>query len=82
MSTDGAAAGFRNGFSSDFRSKHRVDPVPPVADGFMADIDAALVQKILDVSKRKGKADVYHHRRADYSGVGFEMPKRERFVIR
>ncbi len=37
-------------FSSDFRSKHRAEPIPPISDGFMADIDPAFVQQIFDIS--------------------------------
>ena len=31
----------------------------------MADIDAAFVQQIFHISKRKRKPDVHHHRQAD-----------------
>ena len=31
----------------------------------MADINAALMKKIFDVAKRKGKSDIHHHRQAD-----------------
>jgi len=33
------------------------EPLPPEPDGFMADVDAALVQQILDVAERQGKPD-------------------------
>jgi hypothetical protein len=32
---------------------------------FMADVDAALMQQVLDVSERKGKANVQHYRQAN-----------------
>ena len=41
----------------------------------MADIDAALVQKVLDVSKRKRETDVHHDRQADDLGACLEVTK-------
>lgn len=35
----------------------------------MADVDASLVQPILDVSERKRKANVHHHRQPDNFGA-------------
>ena len=54
--------------SSDLSGKHRAKPVPPKPNRFVADIDAALVQQILDISKRKWKPDIHHHRQADDLG--------------
>jgi hypothetical protein len=34
----------------------------PEPDWFVADVDLALVQDVLDVAKRKWKPDVEHHR--------------------
>jgi len=45
----------------DLSSKQRTKPVPPHPHGFMANIDTALEQKILYVSKRKWKAYIHHH---------------------
>ena len=41
----------------------------------MADVDAAFVQKIFHVPKRKRKPDVHHHRQADHLRAGFEVAK-------
>jgi len=41
----------------------------------MADVDAAFVQKIFDIPKRKRKPDVHHHRQADHLRAGFEVAK-------
>jgi len=41
----------------------------------MADVDAAFVQKIFDIPKRKRKPDVHHHRKADHLRAGFEVAK-------
>ncbi len=45
----------------------------------MAHIDASLVQQIFDITKRKRKPDVQHHRQADDLGTGFEVFERGRF---
>jgi len=37
---------------ADLGSEHGAEPVPPEPDRLMADVDAALVQQILDVAKR------------------------------
>ena len=42
----------------------------------MADIDAALVQQVFDVSKREWKSDVHQHAQLDDLGRGFEVPER------
>jgi hypothetical protein len=47
----------------------------------VADLDATLVQKILDVAERQREADVEHHRQADDLGAGLEVPEGERLVI-
>ena len=39
----------------------------------MADVDAPLVQQILDVPERQREPDIQHHRQADDLGAGFEV---------
>ena len=60
-------AGFHplNPSLSDLGRKHRTEPVPPVSHRFMADINAAFVQQIFDISKGQRERDVQHHRQAD-----------------
>lgn len=41
--------------------QERAKPVPPEANCFVADIDAALVQQVLGVPKRRGEPDIEHH---------------------
>jgi hypothetical protein len=41
----------------------------------MADLDAAFVQKILDISEREREPDVEHHRQADDLRAGLEVPE-------
>lgn len=49
----------------DHSREHRAEPKPPKSDGFIADVDASLVQQIFDVPQRRWKADVEHHSKAD-----------------
>ncbi len=58
---------------SDLGGKHRAEPVPPISDGFMADIDTTLVQQVFDITKRKRKSDVQHHRKTDDLRTGLEV---------
>ena len=62
-------------FLADLCGKLRTKADPPETDRFMADVDAAFVQKILHVTKRKRKPDVHHHRQADHLRAGFEVAK-------
>lgn len=45
----------------------------------MANVDAALVEQILDIPKRQREANVEHHRQADDLGAGLEVLKRGKF---
>ena len=54
-----------NPFSSDLRGKQRAKPVPPKSNRLVADLDAALMQKIFDIPKRKWIAHIRHNRQAD-----------------
>ena len=45
----------------------------------MADIDATLVQQILNIPKRKWISNVHHHRQADDLGAGSKVPKGAEF---
>ncbi len=46
---------------ADLRRKPRPEPVPPGANRFMADIDAAFVEQIFDLPQRKRIPDIHHH---------------------
>lgn len=58
---------------SDLRSEHRTEPDLPEPDGFMANVDAALMQQIFDLPQREREAHVHHHRKADYLGQRDEV---------
>jgi hypothetical protein len=49
----------------DLRGEQRAKSVPPEPHRFVADVDAALVQQVLNIAKRKGKAKVHHHCQAN-----------------
>jgi hypothetical protein len=49
-------------FTADFSGEHWAKSIPPVPHRFVADVDAALVQQVLDIAERKGKANVHHDR--------------------
>lgn len=58
---------------ADFSGKHRANPIPPKTDGFVAHVDLAFMQKVLDISKRERKPDIQHHRWADDFRRCFEI---------
>jgi hypothetical protein len=45
----------------------------------LADLDAALVQEILDISEREREPDVEHHRQSDDLGVRLAVSERGAF---
>ncbi len=57
----------------DLGGKHRAEPMPPVSDRLVADIDAPFVQQILYVPERQREPDVQHHRQADDLWARFEV---------
>ncbi len=52
-------------FLTDLARKQGTKSIPPIADCFMADINAAFMKKIFDIAKRKRKPDIHHHRKAN-----------------
>jgi hypothetical protein len=69
-----------NPTAADLASKHQAKSVPPEPDHLMANVDAALVQQVLHITKRKWEPDVQHHRQADDLGGGLEVAKGARFA--
>jgi len=57
----------------DLGGKHRTKPVPPEPHRFVAEVNAALKQQILDLPQRQRIADVHHHRQADDLGRTIEI---------
>lgn len=60
----------------DLGGEHRTELVAPTPDGLVADLDAALVQQVFDVAKRKREANVQHNRQANDLRAGFEVLER------
>ena len=58
---------------ADLRREPRTEPVPPGANRFMADIDAAFVEQIFDLPQRKRIPDIHHHGQADDLGGRLEI---------
>jgi hypothetical protein len=56
--------------------EHRAKPVPPEPDGLVADVDPALGQQILDVSKRQRVSHVHHHDQIDDLWRAVEISER------
>ena len=54
--------------SPDVAGKHRTEPVPPKADGFVTQIDAALEQEVFDVPQRQRKPHIHQHDQSDDLG--------------
>ena len=64
----------RDPFAADLGGEHRAEAVPPEPHDLAVDLDAALMQEILDVAQRQRVADVEHHRQADDLWAGLEVP--------
>lgn len=62
-------------------SKYLTETVPSVAHRLMRDIDAPLVEEILDVLQRERIANIQHHGQADDFRGGFELSEEGRDVI-
>ena len=60
---------------SDFGCEQWSKPVPPVANGFVADINASLEQEIFDMTQREWEANGHHDCEADDLGGCFEISK-------
>ena len=75
-------AGFRTLYPalSDLSGEHRPEAMPPISDGFMADINAPFVEQIFHIAKGQRKPDVHHHRQADNLTTCFEIAKWIRFA--
>jgi len=65
-----------NPFPPDLRCKHRAKPVPPEADRFVADIDAAFMQQVFYIPERQRETNAQHHRETDDLWAGFELLER------
>lgn len=71
------SAGFHSFDTSfpDLVGEHRPEPVPPKPNGFVAHINAALVQKVFHVPQRQREPHVQHDRQANDLWAGLEIAK-------
>ena len=51
--------------AADLGGEDWAEAAPPEPHGFMADLDASLVQQVFDVAQRERKADLHHYRQAN-----------------
>ena len=58
---------------ADLRGKQLTEPVPPVAHGLVADVDATLDQQVLDLPQRQREANIHHHSEPDHFGQAVEI---------
>ena len=66
-------------FLADLCGKYRAKSVPSKSNGFVAYVDAAFVQKILNIPQRERKTHIHHHGQADDLGARLEATKGETF---
>src|SRR6056297_446378 len=64
---------------ADLGSEQRTEAMPPEPHRLVADLDTALMQKILDVPKREREPDVHHHRQTDDLAARLEVLEWVRF---
>ncbi len=64
---------FLDTFAADFSGKHRAKSIPPVPHSFVADVDPALAQQVLDIAERKWKSNVHHDRQTDDLGAAVKV---------
>src|SRR5882757_5458324 len=55
----------RDASLADLAGKQGAKPVPPKANGLMADVDPALGQEVLDVAEQERISHVHHHHQTD-----------------
>src|SRR5680860_151120 len=53
----------------------RSEPQPPQPDRLLADVNAALMEEVFDVSKRQREADIHHHGQSNDLGRRLKVPK-------
>lgn len=61
-------------FLANLGCRRRAAPVPPQTNGLMANVNAALVKQVLDISKRKREANVHHDCQTKDFRAGSKVP--------
>ena len=62
-------------FRADLSGKQQAKSVPPKSNRLIADVDAAFVQQILHVPKRKRKPNIHHDGQTDDLGARLKVAK-------
>ena len=62
-------------FLADLNSKQRAKAVPPKPNRLIADVDAAFIQKILNLPKRQRETDIHYQGQTDDLWARFEVTK-------
>lgn len=57
----------------DLGCEHWPEPLPSKSDSFVADIDPAFMQQVLDIAERKREPDIEHQGQANDLGAGLEV---------
>ena len=57
-------------------AKHRPEPVDPLPDRLVANVDAAFERQVLNVAQRQREADVQHHHELDHLRRAVEPAER------
>ena len=57
----------------EFPREQRAETVPPEPHGFMAYIDTALMQQVLDLAQRQWEPEIHHHGKPDDLGRSLEI---------
>src|SRR5271163_1037547 len=70
------AAHLQDPILADLGRKHWPKPVPPETDGFVANVDPALGQEILDVAQRQRVSHIHHHDQTDDLRRAVEISER------
>jgi hypothetical protein len=52
------------------------EPINPVTDRFMADVDSSLMEQVFDIPQGQRKSNIQHHRELDNFGRGLEVAER------
>ena len=61
---------------TDLTGEHRPEPVDPLPNALVADVDPAFVEKVFDVAQGQRKTNVHHHRKLDDFGRCLKVAER------
>jgi hypothetical protein len=68
-------------FPADLYDEQRAKSAPPEPNRFMANVDAAFMQKIFHIPQRGGKPQIHHNGQANDLWASLEVTKGETFWL-